>query len=84
MTSNLPPDILEAWSSLERECPNLANLATTDLCFIERQPRRPEYTLHVFGKALEQAYSSLGYLATNVAKIHVVFIMAMRKSIRAT
>lgn len=75
---NLPPDLLAAWASWEKELPDLANITMSrkyapshlDLANIE-------YSLHVFCDASEQAYGSVAYLQMESAgNVHVTFVMA--------
>lgn len=63
--SNLPPDILQAWSSWEREVPELANISIPrTYAPLELATDTTEYTLHVFCDSSEQAYGSVAYLTT--------------------
>ncbi|XP_072772189.1 uncharacterized protein [Nerophis lumbriciformis] len=56
---NLPPDILQAWSSWERELPELANISLPrTYAPLELATDTTEYTLHVFCDSSEQAYGS--------------------------
>lgn len=75
---NLLPDILQAWSSWERELPKLANFSISRAYAPPRcATDTTEYTLHVFCDYSEQAYGSVAHLiTTNVNAIHVLFVMA--------
>ncbi|KAK7881024.1 hypothetical protein WMY93_030613 [Mugilogobius chulae] len=75
---NLPPEIIEAWSSWERELPELAGVSIPrTYAPLETATEVTEYTLHVFCDASEQAYGSVAYLATTSSDaVHVSFVMA--------
>lgn len=75
---NLPPELLAAWVSWEKELPDLANI-TLPRRYAPPQldPADTEYNLHVFCDASEQAYGSVAYLLMESAgKVHVTFVMA--------
>lgn len=75
---NLAPDILQAWSSWEKELPELANVSIPQAyappsCATDTR----EYTLHVFSDSSEQAYGSVAYLTTTIDNaVHVSFVLA--------
>nr|XP_061832460.1 uncharacterized protein LOC133616862 [Nerophis lumbriciformis] len=75
---NLPPDILQAWSSWERELPELANISLPrTYAPLELATDTTEYTLHVFCDSSEQAYGSVAYLTTRTNDtVYVSFVMA--------
>lgn len=75
---NLPQEIIQAWSSWERELPELARVSIPrTYAPWEAASDAAEYTLHVFCDASEQAYGSVAYLATTVNNaVHVSFVIA--------
>ena len=63
--TNLPLDIVQAWSSWERELPRLADITLPRTYMpLEAATESTDYNLHVFCDASEQAYGSVAYLAT--------------------
>ncbi|KAI3360526.1 hypothetical protein L3Q82_002410 [Scortum barcoo] len=81
---NLPPDILQAWSSWERELPELTNISIPQTYApLELAADTTEYTLHVFCDSSEQAYGSVAYLTTTSDDtVHVSFVMARSRVAR--
>lgn len=75
---NLPPDIIIAWFSWERELPKLANMSPPRTYTpLEVATEVTDYTLHFFCDASEQAYGSVAYLMTKRDEtVHVSFVMA--------
>ena len=66
--THLPLDIVQAWSSWERELPRLADITLPRTYMpLEAATESTDYNLHVFCDASEQAYGSVAYLATKVA-----------------